>query len=502
VGNVKTEKLLDAIYKAKIVGKSDGTIMKEFSVSLKDIEAAIVRKTGANLNVYSTRKMLTSVTPSRFTPERSTIWSFPSRGRWATHNGNYRGNWSPYIPRNIILRHSHPGDLVLDQFSGGGTTAIEAKLLGRRCVALDINPSAVAITRESLNFTASIQELLDETRINLPLHEPETAVGNASRLEGIEDQSIDLICTHPPYANIVRYSDALEGDISHHDVDEFLEDMHLVAQECFRVLKPGRMCAILIGDTRRKKHVVPIGFRTINAFLKQGFLLNELVIKRQHNCRTTGFWYTSSLKYNFLLLAQEYLPIFIKPDNEHGQAAAKTSQQIGLKITTSEIPDPPDIVECKTTWVFPSAERNSLCHSNVLNRYGKGGRVLTVDVEAFSSDTATVMPNRLIDLMYIRSPALDAGAISLEKYLSTIGDLTSHADGLVKQEGYLVIRTRDIRRNGLTECPALTILEMPSDRFRIREIIVVTDDMSGDIKQSTDELSISHEYLLVYQKHE
>ncbi|MDD5616687.1 MAG: hypothetical protein PHH85_10850 [Candidatus Methanoperedens sp.] len=29
--------------------------------------------------------------------------------------GNYRGNWSPYIPRNLILRYTAPGDLVLDQ---------------------------------------------------------------------------------------------------------------------------------------------------------------------------------------------------------------------------------------------------------------------------------------------------------------------------------------------------------------------------------------------------
>ena len=32
--------------------------------------------------------------------------AFPERGNWATHSGKYRGNWSPYIPRNIILRYS------------------------------------------------------------------------------------------------------------------------------------------------------------------------------------------------------------------------------------------------------------------------------------------------------------------------------------------------------------------------------------------------------------
>jgi len=47
--------------------------------------------------------------PSTFTPETTTVWSFPDRGDWATHVGNYRGNWSPYIPRNLILRYTAPG---------------------------------------------------------------------------------------------------------------------------------------------------------------------------------------------------------------------------------------------------------------------------------------------------------------------------------------------------------------------------------------------------------
>ncbi len=46
--------------------------------------------------------------PSIFTPETTTVWSFPDRGEWATHVGNYRGNWSPCIPRNLILRYTAP----------------------------------------------------------------------------------------------------------------------------------------------------------------------------------------------------------------------------------------------------------------------------------------------------------------------------------------------------------------------------------------------------------
>ncbi|MCZ7385124.1 MAG: hypothetical protein O8C63_10310 [Candidatus Methanoperedens sp.] len=40
--------------------------------------------------------------PAAFPPETTTVWSFPGRGDCATHVGNYRGNWSPYIPRNLL----------------------------------------------------------------------------------------------------------------------------------------------------------------------------------------------------------------------------------------------------------------------------------------------------------------------------------------------------------------------------------------------------------------
>jgi tRNA G10 N-methylase Trm11 len=52
----------------------------------------------------------------------------------------------------VILKYSRPGDIVLDYFVGGGTTAVEAKLLGCRCIAKDINPACVGLTKEKLDF--------------------------------------------------------------------------------------------------------------------------------------------------------------------------------------------------------------------------------------------------------------------------------------------------------------------------------------------------------------
>ena len=85
--------------------------------------------------------------------ETTTFLSFPDRGDGATHVGNYRGNWSPYMPSNLILRYTAPGDMVLDQMMGSGTTLVECKLLGRRSVSVDINPDAVMVARNRLDFS-------------------------------------------------------------------------------------------------------------------------------------------------------------------------------------------------------------------------------------------------------------------------------------------------------------------------------------------------------------
>ncbi len=41
-----------------------------------------------------------------FEQEKNTVWNFPVRGDWATHKPDYRGNFAPQVPRNVILIHS------------------------------------------------------------------------------------------------------------------------------------------------------------------------------------------------------------------------------------------------------------------------------------------------------------------------------------------------------------------------------------------------------------
>jgi DNA modification methylase len=238
--------------------------------------------------------------PENFNLEPSTVWKFPDHGSWATHDSSYRGNWSPYVPRNLILRYSREGDIVLDQFCGGGTTLVECKLLNRNCIGVDINKRALSISAQKCKF-----ERPNCGKVYL-------READARYLDFIPDEKIDLICTHPPYASIIKYSDGIEGDLSLLPINTFLESMKRVAEESFRVLKKDKYCAVLMGDLRTHGYVVPLGYRMMEIFQTVGFRLKELIIKEQYNCKYTALWVERSRKYNFLLLAHEHLLVFKK----------------------------------------------------------------------------------------------------------------------------------------------------------------------------------------------
>ncbi|MFK7780364.1 MAG: DNA methyltransferase [Candidatus Gracilibacteria bacterium] len=240
--------------------------------------------------------------PDDFEQECTTVWSFVRRGKWATHNSKYRGNWAPEVVRNLIVRYSKEGDYLLDPMIGGGTTAIECKLLNRNLLALDINPNAIELTQKALEFECEY-----DPKIKLDLNDSRS-------LKMLKDESIDFILNHPPYVDIIKYSEKqIREDLSNiHDLDEFCDEIEKVAQEFYRVLKKDKFCAILIGDTRRNKMYQPLAFKVMQRFLKVGFELKEDIIKHQHNCKATGFWVKKSKEANFLLIMHEHLFVFKK----------------------------------------------------------------------------------------------------------------------------------------------------------------------------------------------
>ena len=257
--------------------------------------------------------------PPDFQLETTTIWDFPIRGNWAVHIGDYRGNWPPQLVRNILLKYTKPGDLVLDAFMGGGTTLIEAWLLNRHSIGIDVSRLAY---QTSLARLESMEELSkQDSRTNIePKYKPRIILGdstftkNRTTYDTIKPNSVNLLCVHPPYLDALIYTDNHPEDLSQvRDPVQFLKRITAFAEGCAYYLASENVCAVLIGDVRRHGQIIPLGARTLGAFLSAGFHLEDIIVKTQHRDRSSEFYFSSRHGY---LLAHEYLYLFRWPSQE------------------------------------------------------------------------------------------------------------------------------------------------------------------------------------------
>ena len=92
---------------------------------------------------------------------------------------------------------------------------IEAKRLNRRCIGSDINENALNICRQRIDESNNIFIKKQDARyLNL-----------------LKNNSIDLICTHPPYADVIEYSKNIQGDLSLLELDEFYKKAYEVGKK-------------------------------------------------------------------------------------------------------------------------------------------------------------------------------------------------------------------------------------------------------------------------------
>jgi DNA modification methylase len=260
--------------------------------------------------------------PKHFQFETTTLWDFPSRGRWAVHKGNYRGNFPPELPRNLILRYTSKGGLVLDPFVGGGTTLIEAWLTDRKSVGLDISPLAVQMSKKMIEEMGILSKnepnghLIDDYKPIIVRDDVRDILKIMSDLN-FGQSSVDLILVHPPYFDALKYTEYENGDLSNiHNLETFCDELQKIAEDLYKLLKENKICAVLVGDVRKNGRIIPLGFQVMDRFQKAGFDLLYPIVKKQHKDRSTAFYYGKD-EINYLI-AHEYLFIFTKTSGNGG----------------------------------------------------------------------------------------------------------------------------------------------------------------------------------------
>lgn len=86
------------------------------------------------------------------------FWTSKQRQASSIHEISYRACFKPQLPRFFINLLTQEGDTVYDPFSGRGTTAIEAGILGRNVISNDINPLSQILTMPRF-FVQNLMEI-------------------------------------------------------------------------------------------------------------------------------------------------------------------------------------------------------------------------------------------------------------------------------------------------------------------------------------------------------
>ena len=244
------------------------------------------------------------------------LWMMAARARGEGHQLEYHGNYIPQIATQTFLRYSKAGDVILDLFLGCGTSAIEAVRLNRRCIGVELKFDLVEYVSGRLADAVQAGEArllvgdstLEATR-DAVRDEMQTAWGCSHA---------DLLVLHPPYADIIRFSDH-PADLSNRETTEaFLAAFTQVACHGYELLKPGRFAVVIIGDKYARSELVPLGFYCLQAMNSVGFRTKSIVVKNIEGNevgkgKSSNLWRYRALRGGFYIFKHEYVLIFQKP---------------------------------------------------------------------------------------------------------------------------------------------------------------------------------------------
>ena len=207
--------------------------------------------------------------------EMCSVVSYPDRGPWG--DSRYRGNCTGHLVKDLILRFNSKS--IFDPAEGGGTV---------REVVNGINKY---LKREIHYESRDLNQGWDILTSQLP------------------EKQFDLVFYHPPYWDIIKYSDNPRDLSNCTTLNEFELKLTGSVERLLRAVKPNGIMAILIGDKRRTgNYYVLMRTLLMNRNIGQ---LKGIIIKIQHHCRSDRILYNS--RNPFLIpIKHEYCLIFQK----------------------------------------------------------------------------------------------------------------------------------------------------------------------------------------------
>ncbi len=242
------------------------------------------------------------------------LWIIPERAKGGKHKNIYHGNFVPQIPNQLIRRYTNIGDTILELFSGSGTTLFECESLKRDYIGFDINETII----KYVNDTMGNSSVIDYEIINADVTDSKEFTINIEDWLARKNKSeVDFMIAHPPYLDIVRFTDNKKDLSNIADVNFFLEKLINAINNGFKYLKKNGYFAVIAGDVYKNREIVPLAFFIMNS-IQQKFnvKMKGIIVKNIEGNRgklgVQDIWKYRALKSDYFLFKHEYIFVFKK----------------------------------------------------------------------------------------------------------------------------------------------------------------------------------------------
>jgi len=221
------------------------------------------------------------------------------------------------LASRIIKIFTTRGATVLDPFMGCGSAIISAILENRKGIGIELSKEYFEITKNRINNLGF--KLLEPDYISPQIYNDDAR----NLLKYVEPNSVDLCITSPPYWNILKeqrtvdkkksisYSDS-EKDLGNiDDYNKFLEELKVIFEKVYQVLKPNGYCVVIVMDIRKRNKFYPFHSDLAQKVREINFSFEDIIIwDRQHeynNMKPIGYPYVFRVNK-----VHEYILIFKK----------------------------------------------------------------------------------------------------------------------------------------------------------------------------------------------
>lgn len=244
----------------------------------------------------------------------NSLWLINERDKSGKHKNIYHGNFIPQIPNQLIRRYTKENETVLDIFMGSGTTLFECEKLKRNFIGFDINPDIISYVEGRMQsaerhfFTINQCDATDNDEFDIAM---------AKSFENMQVNGVQFLIMHPPYMDIVKFTDKPEDLSQIGDLNIFIKIFNKSVSNAIKYLDTTRYFAVVIGDVYKNGEVVPLAFYLMDN-IKRSFKvkLKGIVVKNIEGNRgklgKNSIWTYRALSSDYYIFKHEYILVFKK----------------------------------------------------------------------------------------------------------------------------------------------------------------------------------------------